>query len=69
MGAEMSRVVAGVENVTSQARAREQSLTAALAAQRQKVVEMRDAKNAAFVLQRDVETRRRPMRPRRHATP
>lgn len=56
MGAEMSRVVAGVQNVTAQNRAREESLQAALAAQRQKVVEMRDAKNAASVLARDVET-------------
>ena len=53
---EIGRVVAGVQNVTAQNRARESSLLAALAEQRKKVVEMRDAKNQAFVLQRDVET-------------
>lgn len=56
MNGEIGRVVAGVRNVTAQSRAREQSLQAALAAQRQRVIEMRDAKNAAFVLARDVET-------------
>jgi chain length determinant protein EpsF len=56
MGAEMNRVVQGVQNVTAQAQAREKSLQDALAAQRQKVIEMRDAKNAAFILAKDVET-------------
>jgi succinoglycan biosynthesis transport protein ExoP len=56
MNAEIARVVAGVQNVTAQARAREQSLQQALAEQRRKVVEMRDAKNEAFLLARDVET-------------
>ena len=56
MNAEISRVVKGVENVTSQSRAREQSLKTAVEEQRKKVVEMREAKNAAFVLARDVET-------------
>jgi chain length determinant protein EpsF len=54
--AEVARVVAGVQNVTTQARAREESLQKALADQRQRVIEMRDAKNEAFVLARDVET-------------
>jgi uncharacterized protein involved in exopolysaccharide biosynthesis len=49
-------VVSGIQNVTSQARAREQSLQQALAQQRQKVIEMRDARNQASVLLRDVET-------------
>lgn len=56
MNAEINRVVAGVQNVTIQSRAREAQLQAALAEQRRKVIEMRDAKNAAFVLARDVET-------------
>jgi chain length determinant protein EpsF len=56
MNAEISRVVAGVQNVTAQNRAREESLKGALAAQRERVLEMRDAKNAAFILARDVET-------------
>ena len=53
---EIGRVVAGVQNVTAQNRSREGSLVAALAEQRKRVVEMRDAKKAAFVLTRDVET-------------
>ena len=56
LGGEMSRVVKGVQNVTVQSQAREKSLQSALAEQRQKVIEMRDAKNAAFILARDVET-------------
>jgi len=56
MNSEIARVVEGVKNLTAQNRAREGSLTAALAAQRQRVIEMRDAKNEAFVLARDVET-------------
>ena len=56
MNAEMNRVVAGVQNLTTQNRARAQQLEAAVQAQRQKVIEMRDAKNAAFILQRDVDT-------------
>ena len=53
---ETQRVVAGVQNLTTQNRARESSLLAALAEQRKRVVEMREAKNQAFVLTRDVET-------------
>jgi polysaccharide biosynthesis transport protein len=56
LGAEMNRVVSGVQNVTAQTRARSQQLQAAVEAQRQKVIEMRDAKNAAFILARDVDT-------------
>jgi chain length determinant protein EpsF len=56
LGAEMNRVVQGVQNVTAQTRARSQQLEAAVEAQRQKVIEMRDAKNAAFILARDVDT-------------
>ena len=56
MNGEIARVVAGVQNVTSQSRAREGSLTAALATQRQRVIELREARNQAFVLQREVDT-------------
>jgi chain length determinant protein EpsF len=56
MNAEISRVVQGVQNVTTQSRARQASLQAALEAQRKRVLEMRDARNEAFVLTRDVET-------------
>ena len=56
INSETSRVVAGVQNQTAQHRAREASLLSALAEQRRRVVEMREAKNQAFVLTRDVET-------------
>ncbi|HSJ98372.1 MAG TPA: GNVR domain-containing protein, partial [Myxococcota bacterium] len=56
MNSEVGRVVAGVRNVAAQNRAREQSLRQALEAQRQRVIEMRDAKNEAFLLTRDAET-------------
>jgi chain length determinant protein EpsF len=56
MNAEIGRVVEGVKNLTAQNRARESSLAAALAAQRKRVIEMRDAKNEAFILARDVDT-------------
>ena len=56
MNAEVNRVVAGVQNLTTQNRARVGQLQAAVEAQRQRVVDMRDARNAAFILQRDVET-------------
>jgi chain length determinant protein EpsF len=56
MNAEVNRVVAGVQNVTTQAKARADSLKAAVEAQRRRVMEMRDGKNAAFLLARDVET-------------
>jgi chain length determinant protein EpsF len=56
MNAEINRVVAGVQNLTTQNRSRAQQLEAAVEAQRQRVMDLRDAKNAAFILQRDVET-------------
>jgi chain length determinant protein EpsF len=56
INSEQSRVVAGVQNQTAQNRAREASLLAALDQQRKRVVEMREAKNQAFVLARDVDT-------------
>lgn len=56
MNAEINRVVAGVQNLTTQNRARAHQLQVAVDAQRQRVIEMRDAKNAAFILQRDVDT-------------
>ncbi|HEX4763773.1 MAG TPA: GNVR domain-containing protein, partial [Usitatibacter sp.] len=56
MNGEISRVVAGVRNLTAQNQARSASLQKALEEQRQRVLEMRDARNQAFVLARDVET-------------
>jgi succinoglycan biosynthesis transport protein ExoP len=56
MNAEINRVVAGVQNLTTQNRSRRQQLQAAVEAQRQRVMDLRDAKNAAFILQRDVDT-------------
>jgi protein tyrosine kinase modulator len=56
MNEESQRVMAGVRNVTVQNQARTGSLTAALEAQRKKVMELRDARNESLVLQRDVDT-------------
>jgi polysaccharide biosynthesis transport protein len=56
MNAEMGRIVGGVKNVTAQQRQREAQMKAALAEQRARVLKMRDARNQALVLQRDVET-------------
>lgn len=56
MNEEMRRVMAGVSNVTAQNQSRTGALQAALAEQRKKVVELRDARNESLVLQRDVET-------------
>ena len=56
MNGEIGRVVAGVQNVTAQSRAREGSLQAALAQQRSRVIELREARSQATVLVRDVET-------------
>lgn len=56
INSEMARVVAGVQNVTAQNRARESSLQAALEQQRRRVIELREARNQAFVLQREVDT-------------
>jgi chain length determinant protein EpsF len=53
---EMKRITAGVANVTSQNAARQGALQAAMEQQRRKVMELRDARNEALVLQRDVET-------------
>jgi chain length determinant protein EpsF len=53
---EMRRVIDGVNNVTAQSRARQGALQGALAEQRRRVIELRDARNQAMVLQRDVET-------------
>lgn len=56
LGAEMGSIVSGSQQATAQSRARESQLTAALDAQRKKVVEMRDARNESLVMQREVET-------------
>jgi chain length determinant protein EpsF len=59
MNAEISRVVGGVQSATSQSAAREASLKRDLAAQRARVVELRDARAQASTLQRDVDTAQR----------
>lgn len=56
IGAETRRVVEGVRNTTSQSRAREASLKQALDEQRQRVIALREARNEALVLTREVET-------------
>ena len=56
LNGEMGRIVGGVKNVTAQQRQREAQMKAALDAQRARVMQMRDARNQAMVLQRDVET-------------
>ena len=56
LNGEMGRIVGGVKNVTAQQRQREAEIKAALAAQREKVMKLREARNQAQVLQRDVET-------------
>ena len=56
LGAEMGSIVSGSQQATAQSRARESQLTAALDAQRKKVVEMRDARNESLVMQREVDT-------------
>ena len=53
---EQSRILEAARTTTAQTKARESSLQAALDAQRKRVVELRDARNHSFVLQRDVET-------------
>ncbi|HXN14906.1 MAG TPA: chain length determinant protein EpsF [Usitatibacter sp.] len=55
LNAEMHKVVGGVESATAQSRAREGALKAELAAQRNKVIALRDARNQALVLTRDVD--------------
>jgi chain length determinant protein EpsF len=56
LNGEVSRVVAGVRNLTAQNQARSAALQAALDAQRKRVLETRDARNQAFILARDVDT-------------
>jgi chain length determinant protein EpsF len=56
MNAEISKVVGGVQSATSQSAAREASLKRDLAAQRERVVQLRDARAQASVLVRDVDT-------------
>lgn len=59
MNAEIARVVGGVESATAQSAAREASLKRDLAAQRARVIELRDARAQASTLQRDVDTAQR----------
>lgn len=56
LGGEMGRIVSSSQNATAQSQARQGSLQTALDEQRKKVVELRDARNHSFVLQREVET-------------
>ncbi|HYC36410.1 MAG TPA: chain length determinant protein EpsF [Usitatibacter sp.] len=56
LGGEMSRIVSSSRNATAQSAARTAELQKALAEQRKRVVELRDARNHSFVLQREVET-------------
>ena len=50
------RVQAGVTNLTTQSAGRQAALQRALDEQRKRVIELRDARAQAFVLQRDVDT-------------
>ena len=56
LNAEMHKVVASVESAARQSRAHTSDLQAALAAQREKVVQLRDARDQSLVLMRDVDT-------------
>ena len=56
MNDEMRRVQAGVNNVTAQNAGRQAALQRAMDEQRKRVIELRDARAQATVLQRDVET-------------
>lgn len=56
LGAETARVVAGVRNTNTQNQSRQASLQKALEEQRQRVIELRAARNEALVLTREVET-------------
>jgi protein tyrosine kinase modulator len=56
LGAEMSRVVGGVESGARQTQAHQAELQGALAAQRAKVIALRDARDQSVVLARDVDT-------------
>jgi protein tyrosine kinase modulator len=59
MNAEINKVVGSVRSATAQAQSHEASLKAALAAQRAKVVALRDARDQSVVLARDVDTAQR----------
>jgi chain length determinant protein EpsF len=59
MNAEIGRVVGGVQSATSQSAARESALKRDLAAQRAKVIELRDARAQSSIFQRDVDTAQR----------
>ncbi|MGZ5038651.1 MAG: chain length determinant protein EpsF [Usitatibacter sp.] len=54
--AEMRTVVGGVRSASAQSHARESAIKSDLAAQRRRVEDLRDARNEATVLQRDVDT-------------
>ena len=56
LNSETQRVVAGARNATAQNQSRQASLQKALDEQRQKVIDLRAARNEALVLTREVET-------------
>jgi chain length determinant protein EpsF len=56
MNSEMATVAGGLATATAQARSREASLKADLAAQRKRVEDMRDARNESMLMVRDVDT-------------
>ena len=56
LNAEMSKIIGGVQSLTSQSAAREASLKRDLAEQRKKVEQLRDARSQSGVLIRDVDT-------------
>lgn len=56
LGGEVRRIIGGVQSISAQQHQRENELKAALAVQRKKVMDMREARAGAMVLVRDVET-------------
>jgi chain length determinant protein EpsF len=56
VNAETRKVIGGVANASAQSQARLAALKRDLAAQRKKVEDLRDARNAGVVMQRDVDT-------------
>jgi len=59
LAAEAGRVVAGIANARRQSERREAQLAAALAAQRARLLELKEGRNQLAVLTRDVETAQR----------
>ena len=59
LDAEMRKVVAGIENAKRQSRQREAELQAAMAAQRARLLELKEHRNELTVLTRNVESAQR----------